>query len=146
MAKLSVAAVACGAAAALSTSSAQTTVQPNPKQTWGTWKGWGTSIAWYGNALGGRSDVAGLIFGQNYTTYNSVTGSQTVPSLAMNIARYNVGGTRNDTVNGTRVQLSPNYPSWKQIEGYWIDGASVDPTSSSWDWNAVRNAGSGDGV
>src|SRR5690349_3906572 len=63
----------------------------NKNEDRGTWEGWGCSLAWWGNGVGG-SDYerlyADLLFTQGTV---SVLG-QELPGLGMNIVRYNVGG------------------------------------------------------
>ena len=108
-------------------------VQIYPTTTFGTWSGWGTSLCWWATVLGESTQAADLLWLPNSTvTINGLS----IPTLGLSIARYNVGGSNNHTVNGSSIVLSPNYPWWKQLEGYWLDGANVDPTSPSWDWNA----------
>lgn len=114
-------------------SSTDYTVQVIPSVNYGTWTGWGTSLCWWTTVLGANTQAADLLWLPNSTV--TING-QTVPTLGLSIARYNVGGSNNHTVNGSSIVLSPNYPWWKQLEGYWIDGASLDPTSPSWDWTA----------
>ncbi|CAI5476691.1 unnamed protein product [Closterium sp. Yama58-4] len=85
-----------------------------------TWKGWGTSLAWQGNYIGGfpkdRMDtLLDLVF-------------HPTKGLGMNIVRYNIGGGHNDT-------LSPQFSkdvetSWKAMPGYW------PAESGPYDWNA----------
>lgn len=57
----------------------------------------------------------------------------------MNIARYNVGGSSNTSAGGNSIVYSPNIPWWKQIQGFWLDYASDDPTSASFDWSRDVN-------
>ena len=35
------------------------TVAIDPAASWGTWDGWGTSLAWWANVFGARDDLAG---------------------------------------------------------------------------------------
>jgi len=57
----------------------------------------------------------------------------------MNIARYNAGGCSWNTYNGSTMQQSPNIPKFKQIEGFWLDWNSTDPSSNSWNWSVDAN-------
>ena len=114
----------------------------NPTVNWGTWEGWGVSLAWWGKAFGNRSDVADVFF----TLGNNLSLSgYTVPGLGLNIVRYNAGASGFHRIkNGTSSVVlsmvqSPNIKPSRQIEGYWLDGRSTDPTSKSWDWSLDAN-------
>lgn len=111
------------------------TVAPNASQTWGEWEGWGTSLCWWANVFGQRDDLADLVF----TLKNVSLGGQELPGLGMNIARYNAGGSSYTSINGTKMVSSPNIPSWKQIQGFWVDWSSRDASSESWNWTADAN-------
>lgn len=124
---------------ALASASADVRVTVDPATSWGVWDGWGVSLCWWAKVFGETPELVDVMYAPpsaGWVNYSTPEGLQSVPSLGLTVARYNVGGTRNETVNGTRVVLSPNLPWWKQMEGYWIDGASTDPTSPSWDWTA----------
>lgn len=108
------------------------TVAIDPAARWGTWDGWGTSLAWWANVFGARDDLADTFF----TTKNVTVGGQTLPGLGLNIARYNLGACSWNTYNGEAMVASPNIPRFKQIECYWQDWASADPASTSWKWSA----------
>ena len=101
-----------------------------------TWRGWGTSIAWWGNtAFGPRADIADAF----WTLSPNVTLAglrAPLPALGLTIGRYNAGGCGDATVNGSKVVYSPSIPPFKQVRGFWRDGLSADPTSPSWDWSA----------
>lgn len=47
-----------GSALATGTARADATVAVNPSVTYGTWEGWGTSLAWWANVFGARDDFA----------------------------------------------------------------------------------------
>ncbi|MCA1595763.1 MAG: beta-1,6-galactanase [Chloroflexi bacterium] len=111
------------------------TTQVHPGTTWGSWDGWGCSLAWWANVFGTRDDLADIVFTTKYTTLNG----QSLPGLGMNIARYNVGACSFNSINGATMQVSPNIPAFKQMGGYWLDWNSTDPTSSSWDWYTDSN-------
>jgi galactan endo-1,6-beta-galactosidase len=96
------------------------------------WEGWGTSLAWWANSFGARDDLADLLFTVGTTAY----GGGDVPGLGLNIVRYNAGGSSWNSIGGGVMQPSPNIPHFKQIEGYWLDWLSTDPTSASWNWYA----------
>ena len=96
----------------------------------GTWEGWGTSLAWWANTFGDRDDLADLLFGRGTARY----GGEDVPALALNIVRYNAGASSWTSAGGATMLASPAIPRFKQIEGYWLDWASADPASASWNW------------
>ena len=109
----------------------------NPSTTWGTWEGWGTSLCWWANVFGYRDDMADLLFTLN-NTYFPEAGA-TLPGLGMNIARYNAGACSFNSINGSTMQVSPNIPAFRQMDGFWIDWFSSDPNSASWDWSGDFN-------
>ncbi|AZP18103.1 beta-1,6-galactanase [Streptomyces aquilus] len=121
-----------GSALATGTARADATIAVNPGTSYGTWEGWGTSLAWWANVFGARDDFADLFFTTKSTTYNGTS----LPGLGLNIARYNLGACSGNTVSGSSMVASPNIPAFKQIEGYWQDWNNEDPTSSAWDWTA----------
>ncbi|MEU3519727.1 beta-1,6-galactanase [Streptomyces sp. NPDC006654] len=121
-----------GSALATGTARADATITVSPSTSWGTWEGWGTSLAWWGNVFGTRDDFADIFFTTKSTTYNSTS----LPGLGLNIARYNLGASSWNTVNGESMVASANIPAFKQIEGYWQDWNNEDPTSSAWNWTA----------
>jgi hypothetical protein len=123
------AAVAAGALSA-HTASADTTVAIDPATSYGTWEGWGTSLAWWANVFGDRDDFANLFFTTNTVSY----GGASLPGLGLNIARYNLGASSWNSVNGEAMVASPNIPRFKQIEGFWQDWNVTDP--SQWQWAA----------
>ena len=56
-------------------------------QDFGTWEGWGSSLAWWARAIGGTANAdyyADLIYTTNMT--------DGLPGLGLNIVRYNIGG------------------------------------------------------
>ncbi|MBC2904980.1 glycoside hydrolase [Streptomyces cupreus] len=121
-----------GSALATGTAHADATIAVNPGTRYGTWEGWGTSLAWWGNVFGTRDDFADLFFTTKSVTYKGTS----LPGLGLNIARYNLGACSWNSVNGETMVKSPNIPAFKQIEGYWQDWNNEDPTSSAWDWTA----------
>ncbi|MGW2566942.1 beta-1,6-galactanase [Streptomyces sp. NPDC001537] len=121
-----------GSALATGTARADATIAVNPGTSYGTWEGWGTSLAWWANVFGARDDFADIFFTTKSTTYNGTS----LPGLGLNIARYNLGACSWNTVSGASMVASPNIPAFKQIEGYWQDWSNEDPTSSAWKWTA----------
>ncbi|KAK6820719.1 glycoside hydrolase family 30 protein [Apiospora arundinis] len=114
---------------------ADTTTTVNPSTNWGTWEGWGTSLAWWAAAFGDRDDLADLFFSTKSVNF----GGKTVPGLGFNIARYNAGASSKNSVNGESMVVSPKMILSRQVEGFWTDWTSADPASSSWNWNADAN-------
>ncbi|GAB0135307.1 Endo-beta-1 6-galactanase [Epichloe bromicola] len=106
-----------------------TTIDPSSR--WGTWEGWGTSLAWWAKAFGDRDDLATAFFGTQWQMYRGAD----LPGLGFNIARYNAGATSHKRYEGISMAVSPNIKSSRQMEGFWHDWASSDPSSSSWDWS-----------
>ncbi|MFI0962358.1 beta-1,6-galactanase [Streptomyces sp. NPDC021080] len=121
-----------GGTLATGTAHADATIAVNPATKYGTWEGWGTSLAWWANVFGARDDFADLFFTTRSTTYNGVSR----PGLGLSIARYNLGACSWNSVGGETMTASANIPSFKQIEGYWQDWNNEDPTSSAWKWTA----------
>lgn len=124
-----------GSALATGTARADATIAVSPGTSYGTWEGWGTSLAWWANVFGARDDFADLFFTTKSTTYNGTS----LPGLGLNIARYNLGACSWNTVGGESMVASANIPAFKQIEGYWQDWNNEDPTSSAWKWTADSN-------
>jgi galactan endo-1,6-beta-galactosidase len=121
-----------GSALATGTARADATVAVNPAVKYGTWEGWGTSLAWWANVFGARDDFADLFFTTKSVTYNGTS----LPGLGLNIARYNLGACSTNSVGGQSMVSSPNIPAYKRIEGYWQDWNNEDPTSTAWKWTA----------
>jgi galactan endo-1,6-beta-galactosidase len=114
---------------------ADTTLSLDPSTTWGTWEGWGVSLAWWAKAFGNRDDLATVFFSLNSQTIDD----QTLPGLGFNIARYNAGACSNNTYDGDSMVVSSNIKPSRQMDSFWLDWGSSDPTSSSWNWNADAN-------
>ncbi|MBN1845525.1 MAG: RICIN domain-containing protein [Sedimentisphaerales bacterium] len=106
-----------------------TTVRPDT--CWGTWQGWGCSLGWWAKEFGNRNDLADLLFTMGYTTLNG----QSLPGLGLTIARYNAGACSWNSIQGLSMVESDNIALYRQMEGYWLDWYSSDPSSSSWDWS-----------
>lgn len=100
----------------------------NASSNWGTWEGWGVSLAWWAKAFGNRDDLADILFSLDNTTFSS----KSVPGLGFNIARYNAGACSSNTYNGTSMSVPSTMKKSRQIDGFWWDWASKDPSSSSW--------------
>lgn len=114
---------------------ADTTLSIDPTSNWGIWEGWGVSLAWWAKAFGNRDDLANVFFTRN----NQVINGQNLPGLGFNIARYNAGACSTNTYNGSSMVVSSSIKPSRQVDGYWLDWASTDPASSSWNWNVDAN-------
>ncbi len=75
-------------------------------------QGWGTSICWWGNVVGGYA---------NRNTYASLAFSE----LKLNVVRYNIGGGENPHLTNT-MQFRARMPGF-------------EPTNGVWNWNADAN-------
>ncbi|KAG3068762.1 Endo-beta-1,6-galactanase [Phytophthora cactorum] len=103
------------------------------------WEGWGTSLCWWANAFGDREDIADVFFTRKESV--KLDGATSgIPALGFNIARYNIGGSSKNVIDngGTEIAMkqSENMPPFKFIESFWLNWASNDSTSKSWDWDA----------
>ncbi|KAK2598093.1 Endo-beta-1 6-galactanase [Conoideocrella luteorostrata] len=110
---------------------ADTSTAIDPASKWGTWEGWGVSLAWWAKAFGDREDLANAFF----STKSQTLLGKNVPGLGFNIARYNAGACSSKSYNGSSMVVSPNIKPSRQIDGFWLDWASSDPSSSSWNWS-----------
>ena len=77
-----------------------------------TFDGWGTSLCWFGNAVGRWSEpqrraIADLLFSPG--------------GLGLTVVRYNIGGGENPDHH--------HMPAFRQMEGF-------EPSPGKWDWNA----------
>ncbi|KAL2141207.1 hypothetical protein VTI28DRAFT_2713 [Corynascus sepedonium] len=115
--------------------SADITTVIDARSNWGTWEGWGTSLAWWAKQFGHRDDLADTFFTLKSTTVNS----ETLPGLGFNIVRYNAGASSWNDVGGERMVESGNIKRSRQMEGYWLDWNDADPSSSCWDWSVDAN-------
>jgi galactan endo-1,6-beta-galactosidase len=120
--------LAAGQTASEPTSVAKTKI--NPGETWGKWEGCGCSLCWWANVFGDRDDLADLL----YTTRTVALEGQSLPGLGLNIVRYNAGACSGNEVDGAKMVPSRTILPFRQIEGFWLDGKSSDPTSRSWNW------------
>ncbi|TGO09779.1 hypothetical protein BTUL_0154g00020 [Botrytis tulipae] len=118
-----------------SPTNADTTTTIDPTSNWGIWEGWGTSLAWWAKAFGQRNDLADIFFTQNSISFDGTS----VPGLGLNIVRYNAGASSSNSFQGSSMVQSPSIITSRQIEGFWLDWASNDTTSSSWNWSVDLN-------
>ena len=102
---------------------------------WGTWEGWGVSLAWWASAFGERDDLADIFF----TLDTTVLNNQILPGLGFNIVRYNAGACSWNNISGDVMVVSPDIIPSRQMDGYWLDWDSTDPSSTSWNWYVDSN-------
>lgn len=93
---------------------AATYVLVDPAKQYQTLEGWGTSLAWWGNAVGSWQDL-------NKKTQVSDLLFDETNGLGLNIVRYNIGGGENPSHEHMRVKAE--IPSYQ-------------PEAGVWDWNA----------
>ncbi|WP_329580066.1 RICIN domain-containing protein [Streptomyces sp. NBC_01361] len=95
---------------------ATVTVTPDPSYQQERFVGWGTSLVWFANATGHYPDeirerIADLVFGRD--------------GLALNIARYNIGGGN-----------APDVPDYLRaggaVEGWWKAPEGTTRTDTDW--------------
>src|SRR5258708_6420070 len=94
------------------------TVSIYPEQQYQTIEGWGTTLAWWANIIGGWSDsqrnaVANAIF-------NPTTG------LGLNVVRYNIGADTPTNVCHNQMRPGGNTPSY-------------EPSAGNYDWTKDTN-------
>ncbi|GGI43874.1 hypothetical protein GCM10008018_04300 [Paenibacillus marchantiophytorum] len=92
------------------------TAAVDPNTQYQTWEGWGTSLAWFANRIGGAPDAV-------RTTYADQLFSSS--GLNMNIVRYNIGGGEN-----------PAYPNNMELRAR-VPG--FQPTQGTYDWTQDAN-------
>ncbi|WP_062213072.1 glycoside hydrolase [Streptomyces sp. NBRC 109706] len=99
--------------------SAAVTVTPDPSYQGQEFEGWGTSLVWFANATGDypdeiREELADLVFGDE--------------GLALNIARYNIGG-------GNAPDVADYLRRGAAVEGWWQAPEGTTREDTDW-WNA----------
>ncbi|MFF8846322.1 glycoside hydrolase [Streptomyces sp. NPDC015127] len=116
------AALVCGAALATAppvTAASAVTVTPDPSYRQERFEGWGTSLVWFANATGDyppeiREKLADLLFGDD--------------GLALNIARYNIGG-------GNAPDVKDYLRAGGAVEGWWKAPEGTTREDTDW-WSA----------
>ncbi len=88
----------------------------DPTNQYQTVQGWGTSLAWFANVLGSKSDPYRNKYADLF--FSPVTG------LGLNVVRYNIGGGEN-----------PQY----HFEGLRADMPGYETQPGVWNWNADYN-------
>ncbi|HVZ88506.1 MAG TPA: glycoside hydrolase, partial [Polyangia bacterium] len=105
-----------GARPTVTAASGTTLVKVNTGIHHQTFEGWGTSLCWWANHVGGWGT----------TGRNAVVDALVNPTtgLGYNVFRYNIGGGENPTHN--------HMGQYKQMPGF-------EPSSGTWDWTADAN-------
>ncbi|MFG2549664.1 glycoside hydrolase [Streptomyces sp. NPDC048581] len=98
-------------------------VRPDPSYQQEKFEGWGTSLVWFANATGDyppaiREKLAKLLFGDD--------------GLALNIARYNIGG-------GNAPDVKDYLRAGGAVEGWWKAPAGTTREDVDW-WDADDSA------
>ncbi len=118
-------------AAPASAPASSVTVRPDPSYQHERFQGWGTSLVWFANATGDypeeiRQKLAGLLFGDD--------------GLALNIARYNIGG-------GNAPDVKDYLRAGGAVEGWWKAPEGTTREDTDWwsaedpaDWNPEADA------
>lgn len=104
-----------------------------PSLRYGTWDGWGCSLAWWANVFGSRTDLAQTVFSTRTVRLDTATGTYLLPGLGLNIVRYNIGGS------GGGMNVPPTMPAWKQVQGYWAAPDNRAPHSGGFYWDNDRS-------
>jgi hypothetical protein len=125
---------AAATAAALLGAARAASIRPDPSVSYGAWEGWGVSLCWQANVFGPRQDLVDSLYtlGNVSVALNATPSAAVLPGLGLTIARFNAGGTAYAAVGGQTVQLSPNFPVWKQLPGY-------QPSPGVYDWAVDAN-------
>ncbi|WP_432117245.1 RICIN domain-containing protein [Streptomyces sp. bgisy032] len=117
---------AAHAGTAAAGAAAEVTVRPDPSYRQERFEGWGTSLVWFANATGDyppaiREKLYRLLFGDE--------------GLALNIARYNIGG-------GNAPDVEDYLRAGGAVEGWWKAPAGTTREDVDWweaddpaDWN-----------
>lgn len=89
----------------------------NPDKQYQTWEGWGTSLAWFANRVGGASDATRNWYADQLFDVNQ--------GLGFNIVRYNIGGGENPQHNFLELRAA-------------VPGFKASPTAD-YDWSSDAN-------
>ncbi|MEC0091107.1 RICIN domain-containing protein [Paenibacillus macquariensis] len=93
------------------------TATVNPDKQYQTWEGWGTSLAWFANRVGGASDTTRNWYADQLFDVNQ--------GLGFNIVRYNIGGGENPQHNFLELRAA-------------VPGFKASPTAD-YDWSSDAN-------
>ncbi|MBV9850589.1 MAG: RICIN domain-containing protein [Armatimonadetes bacterium] len=97
------------------------TATVDPSIQYGIWQGWGSSLAWWANVVGGFPEAARQDYMEK--AFDPVKG------LGLNIVRYNIGGGENPE------HLAPN----RQFLSFRAAVPGYEPAPGRWDWSADTN-------
>ena len=89
---------------------AEITTTINSATNWGTWEGWGVSLAWWAKAFGDHDDLVDIFFTLKATIFNN----QTLPELGLNIVRYNAGASSSNNITSDVMVVSPRRVSLRR--------------------------------
>lgn len=92
-------------------------------------------ICRWAKAFGTNDELADIFFSLGNTHFNN----QTLPGLGLNIVRYNAGACSNNSIDGDSMVLSPDMIPSREMQGYWLDWNSSNPSSASWNWGLDAN-------
>jgi O-glycosyl hydrolase len=91
---------------------ASTTVTVNPAQQFQTIQGWGTSLAWWANIIGGWSDS------QRTALANALY--DTSDGIGLNVVRYNFGADGPGNTCESQITAGRNVPSFEPTQGNYV--------------------------
>lgn len=89
----------------------------NPDKQYQTWEGWGTSLAWFANRVGGAEDAKRNWYADQLFDVNQ--------GLGFNIVRYNIGGGENPQHHFLELRAA-------------VPGFKASPTAD-YDWSSDAN-------
>jgi len=96
----------------ISTAYANYTVIVDPSQQYQTIQGWGTSMAWWANIIGGWSDSQRIPLAD--ALYDPTKG------IGLNIVRYNFGADGPGNVCTSQMKEGRNIPSFEPTQGNYV--------------------------
>ncbi len=96
-------------------------VHVDPSVRYGVWQGWGTSLAWWANVIGGFPEAARREY--------MVKAFDPVSGLGLNVVRYNIGGGENPS----------DLPPSKSALDYRARVPGFEDVSEHWNWSADAN-------
>lgn len=110
-----------------------------PSENRGVWEGFGITLGSWANAVGAsdfQDTYADIFFTQKNTAFTNTV----LPGLGLNIVRYAIGGGGREGDDEMLVETNPkDFAAYRDIDGFWIDSASEDLSSQSFDWTRDAN-------
>lgn len=91
---------------------AATSITVDPSQRYQTIQGWGTSLAWWANIIGGWSDSQRMPLAQ--ALYSPTQG------IGLNVLRYNFGADGPDNQCHNQMRPGGNVPSFEPTKGQFV--------------------------